>query len=246
MMNIKKFNRTEYKGILIGMILGDGGVYDGNRKNAFFQMHHSLKQKEYADKKAEILKRLTEVNILEDTFGIRYRTRRHPIYTELRKRFYYDGRKTVESHLMKLLSLEGLAYWYFDDGCMVDGVLKQRIMIATNNFNLAEHELMAYWLSKKFNLHFEPKKKGNYWCLKINKKDTEKMVEMIRPYVSECMKYKLDYKKIHNNARELICKGCNNSFLGENRDRIFCSKSCQAKFQNNFHLQNRTREIVKI
>ena len=243
-MEHSKFNRTEFKGKIIGMILGDGCLY--RRKNACLQLGHSLKQKEYFEKKVSVLQELTEVKVRIYGNAIFARTKCHPLYTSLAERFYHQGRKTVDNFLMKTLSVEGLAYWYFDDGTLKDGVLIQRAVLCTHAFNFAEQQLMAYWLFKKFGLRFEPKRHGKYFVLKCNRNDTEKLIEMVRPFATSDMKYKLDNHKIRSNARLFVCEGCGKECFGENRLRKFCSKKCQQTHKNNFHLQNGTRQIVKI
>lgn len=241
-MNFKKINRTEFKGKIIGMVLGDAYL-TRNRKNSHLAFKHSVRQKEYFDKKVEVLKELTSVNIRKEIARIKEKeyevlvceTKSHPIYTELKDRFYYQNRKTIDEFLMKTLSVEGFAYWYLDDGTKGTEAINQSAWICTDNFNLVEQEFMCYWLAKRFGLHFEPKIYKKNYRLKLRYSETEKLVNLIEKWVPESMKYKIDFKKPRDYAKEYICQNCQKTFFErpdytkENPNK-FCSKRCLQKY----------------
>lgn len=235
-----RFNKTEYKGKIIGMVLGDGYLSTG-RKNSYLKLKHSEKQRNYLEHKVEILKTLTSVNLRNETTVLGDKehkcciceTKSHPVYTKLREQFYHHGRKTVTEHLMKLLTDEGLAYWYLDDGGWGGGSAKQDARICTECFNKVEQELMCYWLAKKFSLHFKPIKYRNSFRLRLVLKETDKLVDIIKPFTPESMAYKLKFDDIKNCAKELVCNFCGEKFYPKNHKKIedikFCSISCSQK-----------------
>jgi len=237
-MNIKKFNRTEFKGKIIGMVLGDGCL-TRNRKNSHLMFRHSVKQKEYFEQKVKVVEELTSTNVrkhITNLNGKEYEgwtceTKSHPIYTELRDRFYYQKRKTIDEYLMKTLSPEGLAYWYLDDGAKGTEAIKQAAWICTDAFNLVEQKFMSYWLAKRFELHFEPKRYRNTWRLKLKYSETPKLTKLIEKWVPETMRYKIEFEEPRKYAKEYICQNCGNRFFRrpdctEENPNKFCSKKC--------------------
>jgi len=180
------------------MILGDGCLTKQYRQ-AYLTIVHSTKQKEYALSKAKYLD-LTRLNIRETTTklnGKEYeriviRTLSHPFYTRLYDRFYHQGRKTVDEHLMKMLTPLGLALWYQDDGHYHNYNGRNVIYLCTHNFNYAEHELIQKWLLRKFNLNWTIKKDGQgRYFLKLNRNQIGDFMEIIKPYMV------LEYKIAH-------------------------------------------------
>ena len=208
-----KINRTEYKGKIIGMVLGDAYL-SGNRKNSYLKIKHSVKQEDYFNHKVVIVEQLTSVNIRKEKtvlgskehFCVVCETKSHPLYTSLRGHFYYGGRKTVDEYLMKAISEEGLAYWYLDDGHWGGGPVDQDARICTDSFNKTEQELMCYWLAKRFGLHFKPIKYRNSFRLKLQLKDVDRLVEIIEPFTPDSMKYKLNFHELKPNAQKHICQ----------------------------------------
>jgi hypothetical protein len=120
-------NEEELKGAIIGMVLGDGHLnLSGRSTNAHMDFAHSKKQKDYAVWKSDILGQLTDVRVTEGVITVkgkeyekvRVLSKTHPLYTHLWKRFYHNGRKTIDSFLMNQLTPLGLAIWYQDDGTL--------------------------------------------------------------------------------------------------------------------------------
>jgi len=237
------------------MVLGDGYISTG-RKNSYLKLKHSVKQKGYFEHKVSILKTLTSVNLRNETTTLNGKeydclvceTKSHPVYTKLREQFYHHGRKTITEHLMKILSSEGLAYWYLDDGAWGGGAVKQDARICTDCFNKVEQELMCYWLAKKFDLHFKPIRYKNSFRLRLMMKDTEKLVNIIKPFTPEDMAYKLNFNNIKDWAKQVKCQNCGKVFFpkGHSSKVRFCSTSCSQKFlystgRGNLYAQHMSR-----
>jgi DNA-directed RNA polymerase subunit RPC12/RpoP len=249
-------NRLEFKGAVIGMILGDASVSKARVENGncYLSICHCQEQEEYLLYKKRVLEELTSTrfyqnqpNGLEDKYlRCRLDTKTHPLYTGLRDHLYYDGRKTVTEHAMKCLTALGLALWYMDDGCLTMHEKFDQPMLCTHGFNLAEHELMSRYLVKKFGIEWRIKKdarryKGElktYYCLMLRRKDREKFFDIIRPYVVDCMLYKITPKSDVIATRlgekiDLKCLECGNSFQKDFKHRDdacrFCSKECYWK-----------------
>lgn len=195
-----KIDRKQFKSNVIGMLLGDAWL-QMHGKHARLMIEHTSKQKAYIDWKASIMRQMTEVGELRREREIqgkkhivyRVTSRTNPIYSSIYYRMYYKGRKTVDEFILKSLTPESLAIWYMDDGHLDkrDKIVK----LFTANFNYAENELIAYWIAKKFGVHFNPRKRSNgkkyHWILVLPAKDREKFFKIVEPYIHESMKYKI-------------------------------------------------------
>ena len=154
------------RSFIIGSMLGDGTMRMGKGAiNANFKVDHCLEQKEYVMWKYKILKNFvqTEPKISYRTTqtGVRYekswwfRTIRHPILTEIYRRFYVTdsyrcGRKVVSKEDVNLLDPLAIAVWIMDDGSYSRG----KIDISTYSFTLREIELLKKAIQEKFSINF--------------------------------------------------------------------------------------------
>ena len=106
--------------VIIGSLLGDGYLrIISGRRNAFLEINHSIKQKDYVDWKYTVLKNITvsapKERIIDKTrTAYRFYTRQLPELTQLHKKFYRDGKKIVPDDLF--LTPLSLAVWFMDDG----------------------------------------------------------------------------------------------------------------------------------
>ncbi len=201
MDGVSTMNDEELRGAVIGMILGDGSLsLSGRSVNAHIDYAHCAKQREYALWKAEMLKSLTSVRIT-DGFShckgkaypkVRVLTKTHPFYTHLWKRFYHNGRKTVDHFLMEHLTPLGLALWYQDDGNLKEHENYLTPYLETNCFNVVEHEVMSKALADKFHIEFRANKlNAQYLHLCLRRKDREAFYSIVSPYIHPTMAYKV-------------------------------------------------------
>ena len=117
------------RGILIGMVLGDGCLnVSGTTKNGLpsvtLRIKHSVKQIEYAEHKADLLqstlgRKRPEVHHFENNGypGVRL-SKTDPYLRILRMRMYQNGKKHITRKLLDMLTDQGLAIWWMDDGTM--------------------------------------------------------------------------------------------------------------------------------
>jgi len=202
MDGVSTMNDEEIRGAVIGMVLGDGSLslQVGRCANAHMDYAHCAKQREYAVWKASILENLTSMRITDGVSHckgkeypkVRVLSKTHPTYTHLWKRFYHNGRKTVDSFLMEHLTPLGLAIWYQDDGNLKNHENYLTPMLETNNFNVAEHKIMTKTLADKFHLEFRCNHlNAKYLMLRLRRKDRENFFDIIREYIHPTMAYKI-------------------------------------------------------
>lgn len=198
--------RSELKGILAGMVLGDSHVAQAKTSlNAYMRIQHGLKAAEYLKHKADILRELTELTVGDvggKYPGVYVRTKNHPIYTRLRELAYPGSKKTVSKTWVNWLTVQGLAIWYMDDGCLQKSysvnkggrrrIYRRQIFLNTCSFTLEENQILIELIKERFGITFRVKLFGNYYRLFIGATEANPFIELVRPYIVPCMEYKLD------------------------------------------------------
>lgn len=192
------------RSFIIGSMLGDATMRVGRgAKNANFKIDHCLEQKEYVFWKYEILKNFVttppRISYRSTKEGIRYekswwfRTLRHPVLTEIYNQFYTTdsyrcGKKIVPDLLIDNINPFVMAVWVMDDGSYNQG----KIDISTYSFTLQEIEKICFVIKNKFKitfLYYKDRDKG--YRIYCNKTETQKLVDLICPYITKKMRYKI-------------------------------------------------------
>lgn len=193
--------------LITGSLLGDATMRMGKGAvNANFKIEQGLVQKEYVLWKYEILKPLVltepKLSFRNDENGKRYakswwfRTIRHPKLTEIYFTFYRTngyrcGRKIVPESISRLIDPMALAIWIMDDG----SYSKNKIDISTYSFTLSEINLLQRTILSKFKIHlnfYKDRDKG--YRMYCNTENTERLIEVIRPYIIDSMLYKIGFR----------------------------------------------------
>lgn len=195
------------KDLIVGSLLGDGTMWIGKgAKNANLKIEHGLAQKDYVFWKYRMLKNFVftppKLSFRYDWKGRKYkkswwfRTIRHPLLTEFYFKFYRGGcektkGKKIPSDIKKYLNPFVMAVWIMDDGSFSEG----KIDLSAYSFSKKDIILLCNGLREKFLIElrfFRDRKKG--YRIYLPKKDTRKLIELVKPYVLEKMKYKLGFK----------------------------------------------------
>lgn len=187
--------------LIIGSLMGDASIRK-REKNSCFRFSHSIRQKEYSKWK---LDKLINFNISEfrevkrkirDDFiqAIDFSTKTHPIFNYYRNLFYKSGRKEITKGILDQLNPISLAVWICDDGSYNN---KQGyIILCTNSYTLDEHKIMKEFFKQKFGLDptigFRDKK---YYYLRFKQEDSKRLIELVKPFIPECMLYKIGGNK---------------------------------------------------
>ncbi len=185
--SLTKFERS----IIIGSALGDGYIrIMPGRNDAFLEINHSLKAKDYVDYKYQSLKRLVistpkarESN--EGRNAYRFFTKQHKDITNIYKLFYKNGRKIIPNNLK--LDPISLAIWYMDDGS------KSRdrdIYLNTQQFPINEQKKLLNFL-RVMGIKARLNKDKKYYRIRILKESIGDFMKIISPHVIPSMKYKL-------------------------------------------------------
>ena len=192
------------KRILVGLLLGDGCLYSPNNgKDYRLQIENSLNQKDYVNWIYRVFKdwvrtppRVIKKKIGEKTYlnygfttlslaGLRFFG--HHFYNS-------ERRKRVPKTIKKLLTLEGLAVWFMDDGSRKSKRHKTYNIHALD-FPKKDLRLLQKSLKEKFGietrLHCQGKYKRMRWRIYVVSKSAKRFREMIEPFILPLFRYKL-------------------------------------------------------
>lgn len=177
--------------IIYGSLLGDGymRIIPG-RNDAFLEINHSIKAKEYVDYKYKSLKRLCisapkERSMNEGRVAYRFFTKQHPELTKIYNRFYKNNKKIIPKNLV--IDPVMLAIWYMDDGS------KSRdsdIYLNTQQFFLTDQKILLKCL-RDLGITARLNKDKKYHRIRILKESIANFMKIIDPYIIPSMRYKL-------------------------------------------------------
>lgn len=191
------------KEFIFGCLLGDGYCKKvGDDKNATFEFQHSLKQKEYAEYKKSFLLNIPgrayeydrndiRTNTIYHTYTVSFLTNK--CFTDFHNLFYVEGKKRVPiEYLEELYTPLAIAIHYMDDGSCTkkSGYNSYDLSIATCSFSIDDLNQLVFFLKRKFDLDFTIQSSSNR--IRLRSKDIPKFINLIKPYVPECMLYKID------------------------------------------------------
>lgn len=179
------------RSIIVGSILGDGYIrIIPGRSDAFLEINHSMKAKEYVDYKFKSLQRLCESAPKErktngDRIAYRFFTKQHPEITQMFQLFYKDGRKIIPKNLT--LDPLSVAIWYMDDGSRSRD---SDVYINTQQFSIEDQKRLLFLL-RKIGINARLNKDKKYFRIRILKESIGKFMNIISPHIVDSMHYKL-------------------------------------------------------
>jgi hypothetical protein len=239
------------RGLLIGMVIGDGCISatkvptktTGYYVNTILQIWHSVAQLDYCQYKLELLKSLLGIKSLMNfrdctlSNGKTYRLcgfgTSNPYFKQLRKWLYPNGKKQFTSEVLNMLSPQGIALWYMDDGYgrgrrNKDGwISAATTSIATMCSRQEVEYVRDYFLEAHgiaFNTRFRKgSKEDRGWFIEGGTAVSKKFAELVSPHIIPSMLYKVAHvADLHlhecQTPKPFKCKGCGSEIL-ENQTR---------------------------
>lgn len=199
--------------VVAGAALGDGHIaLTGSRMRARLSITQGVDQKEYLNYKAYLLGDLTAAvptyQRSEGTYSTRgtYRlsTLSRPQIAQLHRELYDRGKKRISRSYLDRLTPLSLTLWYLDDGSLVthshyytckDGTVANypvpHSVLSTHGFSLEEAYIILQWLSEKWGIDGGVSETAKGPVIWLTKRGTERLHEIIAPYVPPSMAYKL-------------------------------------------------------
>ena len=221
------------RGILVGMVFGDSYLnvrQRGGHISSEMRVLHSLKQADYCRHKAELLRKLLNrnftANIIKNGPGGKYWainfSATHPYFKQLKKWCYPGGKKTYTTKTLNMLTPQGIAYWYMDDGsCSVNinkhGWVSSCSTSIATMCSLAEVDTIVDWFLNEYGIEFKVRHRKTSspefaYSIQTNTNGSREFAGIVQPYIIPSMMYKLahvaDLKSHECRASTGICVEC--------------------------------------
>jgi len=188
--------------IFLGSLLGDGCLTI-HKWSPRFTESHCMKQKEYLNWKINFFKKdnipLTTriVTLRKNGKQIDYplwnmETKHIPQLLYYHSLFYGNGKKEVNWQILQQLEPLGLAVWYMDDGTNYSRRGHNEISIATQCFTKEQLKLVQEWFKFRWNINITIRPSNN--TIYIKQDSVKKFIELVKPHITNCMKYKIGYR----------------------------------------------------
>jgi len=183
--------------VIIGSLLGDAHCRPA-RHNPGLQFCCKEADTDYLVWKYEILKSLCGnlgFHPYTDKRGnsvmVQFNTRSSPLLREFHQAFYINSRKIYPVNKLPELEALGLAVWFMDDGSISKGFAR----LATLGFTIEENCSIKDYFKKQWNIGAKVQfdNNGNHKLpyLEFNKAETQKLIDIISPYILPCMSRKI-------------------------------------------------------
>jgi recombination protein RecA len=210
--NEGKIMNRRNRGILYGMVLGDGNLYLQTPNSCILTIGHSPKQKEYLEFKAHLLSSIcggkapwvgsykSKNKQTGKTYENYQLKKTFSYFRQMHRVLYPKGKKIYTEKALSYVTDYGLALWYCDDG---SGYHKKNkagsitsVMTRISTYcTLEEAEILKKWFKDRYDIDvkFDTDKRNGLISLRFNTTDSKKFVSIIAPYVPQCMKYKIEH-----------------------------------------------------
>lgn len=209
--------------IISASLLGDGFILKddsgGRNRNGQFRLRMIEQHKDHLDYIAERLQLLTNIKfdytepkkhvIIEGketrASGVfLLRTQNHPMYTDMKSRWYLNNIKRIDPHACTLIDAEFMAIWFQQDGYIEAAradCINQGIAICTDCFSYGDLDMMRRAIIEKTGFVFNVRKKSfnnlgeRTYRLGLFRKQTPEFLNYIEKYVQPSFYYKLLQKE---------------------------------------------------
>jgi len=215
------------KQLVYGTFLGDVHI----DQRGLYKATHSNVQEEYLILKASILGNLVSnkgvyagtpylCKSTEIHWPVKFDSKAHYLFWELRKKYYDRALNKIKSLDLKLLSQIdelGLAFLYFDDGCIqyTRDTNYPILTLCLNWFTEEELKLIQTWLLSRWKLNSyiskaktifssRPRNKNRNFTLKLAGDNAKNFLRLVAPYAIPCLYYKFLPRPVTGH-----CKFCN-------------------------------------
>jgi transposase-like protein len=201
--------------VVNGTLLGDGHLWNNqNRKSSYFKFKQCVAHLAYVEYLQGIMKPFSG-DVKFDEGNAFFYTCACPVFTNLRKKWYPEGKKVVPNDIK--LNGRILYFWYLDDGA--NHIRGKSISLYTNGFTKEESKFLTERLKNDLNIcsnigKTTPSEKyGVYFYIRISSKsyfDFMDLIDSSGPRIN-CMERKFlrnsNYKLYQPRLSELIrCK----------------------------------------
>lgn len=227
--------------IINGTLLGDSHLkkISGRAKNSRFSFKQKMQNKEYVDYIHNAMKPFSQKVIcgkskhhLTNKFYpyASMQTCCHPVFTELRNKWYSDNIKVVPKDIE--LNDTVLSHWVMCDGCNCKST--KSYILCTDSFTRKENQFLASQLYKKYNIKSNVTSSNRIF---IGAREYFDFIEILKPLITlDCMKYKVDTSKIKSTRKGWGSNKLNMAKAKKIRDLYFNSNYTQQNLADMFNV----------
>lgn len=206
------------RSIIYGTLLGDSAIPNSGEKNTMMEFSHGPDQKDYLFHKFKLFEEVSyppSFGSYESGDRWYFHTVKHPAWQEVRSVFHAGSAKRTRSgrtYTPKVMSQEilnalddhGVALWIMDDGNLSFWAnqetrqWREYAKIAVCDFTFDEAELAASWFRGRYGADCKVERQKSqsgthyYPLIYFSWQEYLKIAIRIRPFVPECMGYKID------------------------------------------------------
>ncbi|NEP00277.1 MAG: DNA endonuclease [Symploca sp. SIO2E9] len=196
-MDYNVSSKVEQRGILVGMLLGAAA-----KSNINFLIQHSGRQEEYILFKKELLEQITRKPVSVGRWQtkkgydlLRIEPKLVPLTRILVKKLYKAGIKTITRKFLNLLTPQGIAIWFMDDGSKSfkkrDGKVHALNLCFNTNIPKPENEIVVAYFQQVWGFKWGLSKAKDSYRLRMGTKEGRRFLTFISPYIHESMLYKV-------------------------------------------------------
>ncbi len=191
-------SKVEQRGILAGMLLGDG-----RRSQKNFYIQYPARYEDYLLYKKEVLEKITRkpamIRRSRNRQGgelLRLEPKLIPLTRILVGKLYKKGNKAIARKFLNLLTPQGIAIWFCDSGSKSfkkkDGKIHALEVTLNTYLSKEENEIIVSYFSEKWGFKWGLSKSHGSYCLRMGTKEGKKFLTFITPYVHESKLYKVN------------------------------------------------------
>lgn len=199
------------RGILYGLVLGDGNLYLPKGQVTYsLTIGHGKKQQEYLEYKASLIHsllggkkpKINEYKSFNKTTNKEYTNiqirHTYKYYDQIHRNLYKTGSKKITRKCLDYLTDQGLALWFMDDGSGI--VTKNKLkynsgcMVRISTYcSKEEAEEIKQWFIDKYDLHpvFDIDNRNNKYSIRFKTQDSIKFCQIVSKYIIPSMEYKI-------------------------------------------------------
>ncbi len=191
--------KKEAQQILIGGMFGDSYIGYGNKHSTYPRLSftHSIKQREYVEwKVSKLFPMLFSYDkVYKTSFGgsvFKTVSRSYP-FLSIYHSLFYRGKKIITKDVCDLLTPLSLAVWFMDDGSN-DNRVGEYCYLWTCSYTIEEQQIIKKMFAEKFNIEtiIKTNIKKQFFIYIV---DSKRFLFLIRKYIPECMRYKIENTK---------------------------------------------------
>lgn len=203
---------SDQRSSIYGWLLGDGFIPKTKGRHFCFGFEQSSSKRDYVEQVFSLLDPYTKPKEIKTVLNdktkwkksiyetCRFMTVAHPVFTEIRKKWYIEDVKTIPTDLV--LDWTMVAFWFADDGhSRKNG---KELVFCSESFTKEENEFLITRFSRDLDIYCSLCKRngGSNFGIRVLAKSYFDFVENIKPKLKDinCISYKLNVDQATRNT----------------------------------------------